>query len=188
MPGSDVTRKKIRDNVVTLLKGNTTAGNSVFSSRINKAFIEELPGIFIYTANDSPVYTRKNEVTFDRKVTLVIEVLVAQKQEADIVQDIADTILGEVEDILLPNPFLQIPAPWLTSPGPKIVSYTHLGPTNISRVDDLQEDLFGEIMELECEYHYEQNVIATLQDWLTFQAKYQIGDMTSEHLVDFPPP
>jgi len=85
MPGSDLIRKKIRDNVKSLLvAGATGAGTNVFVSRINKSFLEELPGIFIYITNDNPLNTRHFENTFDRTVTLVTEIIVAQKAETGI--------------------------------------------------------------------------------------------------------
>lgn len=195
MPGSDLTRKKIRDNVKSLLvAGVTGAGANVFISRINKTFIEELPGIFIYTTNDNPVHTRHFENTYDRTVTLVTEVIVAQKKDTDIIQDIADTIAGEIEDILLPNVFLQDPAPFVfgAAKGPKIISYIELGPTNLSRVDELQEDLFGIIIEFECGYHYEHFVPSSLltDPFNKFEEKFEIGDDDEEalRLVNIPTP
>jgi len=190
MPGSDLIRKKIRDTAQSLLiAAPTDAGGNVFVRRINKAFIEELPGIYIYTISDTPVITKKYEVTFDRSILLITEIVVSQINAVDNPQDRADIIAGQVEDTLLPNVYLQDPVPWgVPTPGPQIIDEIHLGPTNVSRVDELQEDLYGLIIEFECICHYTQlTPTGVLADFNRFEEKFDIDGEEATRLTEIPP-
>ncbi|MDX1602014.1 MAG: hypothetical protein R3209_03020 [Salinimicrobium sediminis] len=178
----------------SLLLGNTDAGSNIFISRVNKAFIEELPGIFIYTISDTPKQTSKTMTNFDRVCINHIEILVPEISESQTIQDEADIIAGQVEDILLPNMFLQYPPPPANSyavptppaAGPKIVNSIQVTDTQMARVDDTLEDVYGITLEITTEYYYCRATLQELQDFLRFGHDYKIGDETQENLTEIP--
>ena len=190
MAGADLKRKKVRDTVKALLLGNTDAGDKVFTSRINKAFLEELPGIFIYTPQDTPQLTRKMDQDFERLLLLNAEVIVDQKEEADIIEDIADVIAGQVEDILLPNIFLRNPPPqdWPNpvTPGDKLVNYIQLTDTLMSKADDIKEDAYGVILQFTCGYFYEKATTAFQKDFNRFGHDYKTDEKIAANLTEIP--
>jgi hypothetical protein len=195
MSGSDLVRKKVRDTIKSLLLSNTGAGLNVFTSRVNKAFGEELPAIFIYTPSDTPILTRKMEQNFNRNLTVNVEVIVDQKDEVDVIEDLADVIAGQVEDILLPNIFLQYPAPG-NSPynadplaGPKLVNYIQITDTNMVKADDIKEDAYGIVLQFTVEYYYCKQTNAFEEDFKRFGHTYITnGSDPSPNLTEIPPP
>lgn len=91
------TRKSIRDAVVALLDGNTSAGNNVYANRETTLWESELPAILVYTADESAEPRDASGRTYIRTLDLNIQI----KAEAnDTVDDDLDALATEVEDII----------------------------------------------------------------------------------------
>lgn len=188
MPGSDLDKKAIRDTVKALLLGNTDADDKVYTSRINKAFLEELPGIFIWTPRDTPQSTRKMDQDYNRICEVKIAVIVAEENESQVIQDEVDIITGQIEDLLLPNIYLQNPPPWVPPAGPKIVNYIQHDDSNSERADEIKEDTYGTVMDFICEYFYVRATLTDLQDFQRFGHDYKVNGQTAENLTEVSPP
>ena len=196
MPGSTLTRKKIRDNVKALLLGNTDAGNNVFISRVNKPFLEELPAIFIYTGTDTPRLTKKLETNYYTVCDLVIECVVSQNDENDIIQDQSDILAGQVQDIIDVNPFLQDPPPKSDryalpaqpEPGETIVSACQWAGLTESKADQMKEDVYGVAQSFACEYYFCKQQLQNLNDFNRFGDNFKQGDTEIPHLTEIPTP
>lgn len=95
-------RELIRKQAVALLLGHTSAGASVYASRvepfINNDWEQQLPAIVVYTMDESAELFSSAPREYRRKVELVIELHVAGNSGLD---DSLDTLAREVELILL---------------------------------------------------------------------------------------
>lgn len=94
-------RKKIRDNVKTLLTGQTSAGDNVFTSRGRDADESELPCIIIYTPEESKIPRSVQAKQYIRNLEVWVEIRV---QATDGVDDILDDLTDCVERLLVDNP------------------------------------------------------------------------------------
>lgn len=157
-------RTKVRDNLVSLLTGNTDAGSNVFSNREEPLFEEETEAINIYTRDGEPDQTRKFENEFKRNLQVFIEVLVRKTTQVTKPEDKAEIITGQIEDIILPNHFLQYPPPVNLqfgspqTPGPIIVDEVQLGMTTEGKTPEGLTDVASLITELKIKYSYEIKV------------------------------
>lgn len=87
--------------VTGLLKGQTAAGDNVFSSRVIAWDAEDLPGISVYTpAQKGANNTALKAPSFDSTLTLNIEIATVANDKWD---DELDCLCEEVEDRLLKN-------------------------------------------------------------------------------------
>lgn len=100
-------RKLIRQAVVALLTGATSAGARVQGTRVEPYRASQLPSISVYTLND-PTDT---SVTTDRERTHVLELEIAgfvAHTDAISVDDAMDDLAEEIEAAMLANPYLVI--------------------------------------------------------------------------------
>lgn len=163
MSGYQQERKKIRDNVVALLRGGFTPVEdaSINTMRVEPMFDTELSCINVYTRDDVPNRNHSHDVNFERQVEVLIEIMTRKTEQALIPEDSADVIAGAVEDRLLPNLHLQYPPPNNIqigsegTPGEEIVDRIELGPISETKVPDGLVDVFGLVIELSVTYNYE---------------------------------
>lgn len=88
-------RQQIRENIETVLTGLTTTGSNVFSGRVYPMASSNLPGLVIYTRDESCNYTSIGpQRTIERELTLTVEAYVAATSNID---DSIDTITAEIE-------------------------------------------------------------------------------------------
>lgn len=89
-------RKQIRDNIITAVTGLTTTGTKVFNHRAYPLGSNKLPGICVYTQDESTVYQSISPPrSVMRTLTVVIEAYVKATSGYD---DIIDQIALEVEE------------------------------------------------------------------------------------------
>ena len=94
-------RKNIRSALSTLLLGNTSAGNNVFSNRITPVWNNELPVILIYSEEEDAVPRDLRVSSYQRILNLTIECKAEANASLD---DDLDDLASEIEDILSSNP------------------------------------------------------------------------------------
>lgn len=128
-------RKIIRNTVKDLLLNNTSVGERVFVNRYTPLWQTEFPCICIYFKKDTPQPRPRGSYFYRRNLFLVVEVMVKASPSMD---DEIDDITLEVEDIVLPNLFLDGPY----QPDEKNASFEDLQDTDISLTADGQK-LFG---------------------------------------------
>lgn len=188
MAGSDLIRKKIRDNAQNLIiDAATLAGSSVYKSRPNKAFLEELPAVFLYTPEDVPqIDGAPKDQNFNKICTLRAEIIVNELGEFDTIEDIADVLAGEVEDVLLMNIHLQHPDPTAATPGDKILNKIMLGGTTCGPTNDILENSYGVVTEFQCEYYYCTATFPVTDDFNRFAHDYDQKGQVSENLTEIP--
>lgn len=91
-------RKSIRDNVVTTLTGLTTTGGNIYRTRVYPLAEDKLPGLAIYTRDESTGYeTMGIPRTQIRNLTVSVEIYVKGTSNYD---DTLDTICVEIEEAL----------------------------------------------------------------------------------------
>lgn len=91
-------RKLIRDNVTTTLTGLTTTGTNVYQTRVYPIAEDRLPGIAIYSSEESTLFGSMNPPrTQIRTLTLVVEIYVKAVDNYD---DTLDQICLEIEESL----------------------------------------------------------------------------------------
>lgn len=88
-----LTRKEIREKVVSILNNKTDAGNRVFATQARPVWQEQLPCILVYTPSDSREIDstpRRYRVTMDLRIEVVA-------QASDGLDDILDALGSQVE-------------------------------------------------------------------------------------------
>jgi hypothetical protein len=91
-------RKSIRDNVVTTLTGLATTGSNIYRTRVYPLAEDKLPGLAIYTRDESTGYeTMGIPRTQVRNLTVAVEIYVKGTSNYD---DTLDTICVEIEEAL----------------------------------------------------------------------------------------
>ena len=91
-------RKSIRDNITTTLTGLTTTGSRVFQTRLFPLATAKLPGLCIYTRNETTQYTT---VCKPRTQIRELEVLVEPYAKGtSSIDNTLDTIAVQVEEAL----------------------------------------------------------------------------------------
>lgn len=91
-------RTRIRQNLVTSLTGLANTGNNVFDSRVYPMNADTLPGICVYTENETTAYQSINPPrTLDKTITASIEIYV---QMIDTYDEVLDQISADVEEAL----------------------------------------------------------------------------------------
>jgi len=94
-------RQQIRDYVITLLTGLSTTGANVFSHRYYPMSDATIPGIIVYTEDESQSYqTIGPDRTIKHELTLRIEAFVKSVSNYD---DTLDDISVEIMNALSPN-------------------------------------------------------------------------------------
>ena len=162
MSGYTGTRKSIRDNVVSLLKGGITGVSdaSISSCRAEPMYSEELKAINVYTGEDVCNTNKKYDFEFERTVELRIEIMVRRSTNI-IPEDVADAIAGKIEDRLLPNKFLQYPPSENLQigsegdPGTEIIQEIMLQSIGEAKTAEGLEDVYALIMLFSVIYQYE---------------------------------
>ncbi|OFZ54974.1 MAG: hypothetical protein A2428_03110 [Bdellovibrionales bacterium RIFOXYC1_FULL_54_43] len=98
-------RTKIREAVVDLLKGATSAGMNVFPSRIGPLWNMPLPLILIYLRDETVSPISSLPKPRERKPQLAIEVRANAADET--AEATLDSIAAEIEQIMDANPRLR---------------------------------------------------------------------------------
>lgn len=90
-------RTTIRNAVVTMLTGSTTAGSNVYANRMTRNWTSELPAILIYMLDETNVPRDVRSNQYIRTLQLLIEIRTQATTNVD--TDIDDIAL-EVEDLI----------------------------------------------------------------------------------------
>lgn len=91
-------RTRIRQHLVTSLTGLANTGNNVFDSRVYPMNADTLPGICVYTENETTAYQSINPPrTLDKTITASVEIYV---QMIDTYDEVLDQISADVEEAL----------------------------------------------------------------------------------------
>jgi hypothetical protein len=96
-------RQQIREQVVTLCTGLTTTGSRVYDTRLYNLDSDDLPGLVIYTQNESSTKSTLSPSTYERELDVLIE---GYAQANNDIEDTLDTISKEVEDAIGADPLL----------------------------------------------------------------------------------
>ena len=88
-------RQQIRDGVVSAVTGLTTTGARVFASRIYPLDKSELPGLCVFTINETS--ERASRDTLMRELSVIVEAYVRANDNYD---DVIDSIAAEVEQAI----------------------------------------------------------------------------------------
>lgn len=95
-------RETLRKKAVELLLGQTSAGQSVYASRvepfISRSWEQELPAIVVYTMDESAELFSAAPREYQRRVELVVEIHAAGDASLD---DTLDSVARQVETVLL---------------------------------------------------------------------------------------
>ena len=161
MSGYGTTRKDLRDNIRLLLLNLTSAGENVFTERVQPLFPEEVSSIVISIISDTPNRQDKIDWNYDRIIVGKIQISVRRTSSIDKPEDVADEIAGLIEDRLLPNIYMQYPPPTTIQlpggegdPGSEIVDNFDLQELLFAKTDEGETDVFGINMEFTAIYHY----------------------------------
>ena len=106
------TRKRIRDNVVALLKGQNEYGlktdcdNRVYGNRPSPLFNGEAPCILVYTPEQESEIQTDAPRNYENTTDVMVEILVAVEEGFD---DQMDQIADQVETILFLHQYLPTP-------------------------------------------------------------------------------
>lgn len=91
-------RTRIRQNLVSSLTGLANTGSNVFDSRVYPMNADTLPGICVYTENETSTYQSINPPrTLDKTITASVEIYV---QMIDTYDEVLDQISADVEEAL----------------------------------------------------------------------------------------
>lgn len=97
-------RTQIRQAVVTLLKGNTSAGNNVFEARVYALDDPKLPALLVYTKQETVgEQTIGYPRTQQRELQLTVEAYVKARGKVD---EDTDTLALEIEQLIAADPSL----------------------------------------------------------------------------------
>jgi hypothetical protein len=97
-------RQQIRERVGTLLTGLTTTGGRVYQSRVYPVAAANLPGLTLYTAEESAeIMTLGSPRRSERTLSLIVE---ARAKATTNLDDTLDTICKEVEIAMAADPTL----------------------------------------------------------------------------------
>ena len=91
-------RTRIRQNIVTTLKGLTDTESNVFDTRIYPMNLDTLPGICVYTAGETSSYLSISPPrTLDKSIAVAVEIYVKM---IDTYDEKLDQIAADVEEAL----------------------------------------------------------------------------------------
>lgn len=90
-------RKDIRHAVVNILKGQTKAGDRVYTNRVRSLFADSEPSILVYTRSEITTPREMGNKTLRRSLQLAIELRAEAKDGLD---DLFDDLSDEVEQLL----------------------------------------------------------------------------------------
>jgi len=97
-------RQQIREQIVTLCTGLTTTGTRVYDTRLyNLDPADNLPGIVIYTQNESSEKSTISPSTYERELEVIIE---GYAQANSNIEDTLDTISLEIENAIGADPLI----------------------------------------------------------------------------------
>lgn len=97
-------RTQIRNAVTALLKGNTTAGNNVFESRVYAIDEPKLPALLIYTKMETVgEQSMSRPRTQHRELMVVVEIYVKARGNVD---EDTDMLALEIEQLIAADPSL----------------------------------------------------------------------------------
>jgi len=91
-------RTRIRQNIVTTLKGLSDTKSNVFDSRIYPMNMDTLPGICVYTASETSNYLSISPPrTLDKSIAVAVEIYVKM---IDTYDEKLDQIAADIEEAL----------------------------------------------------------------------------------------
>ncbi len=95
-------RTQIRNAVTALLTGNTSAGNTVYESRIYPLNSPKLPALLVYTKEETLLEQSMSKPrTMQRQIQLVIEIYAKGSSNVD---ETIDGLAAEIEQLLGGDP------------------------------------------------------------------------------------
>lgn len=96
-------RQKIRSTLLTLLKGNTDAGERVFVNPVHNHQDENLPEIAIHYVSESPIEeTSVAPIEYQRTLNLMVEAVASGKTSQELT-DTLDQLTDQIEQIVIPE-------------------------------------------------------------------------------------
>lgn len=131
-------RIAIRNAVVDLLLGNTSADQSVFSSRDNPLWQSEFPAILIRTSEETAVRESTQSKRYYRNLTLLIDVKVTATEGSD---EALDNLVNEIETLIANGPDF----------GATVLN-SLLTKTEISVNSEAEQDVGVATLTYECKY------------------------------------
>lgn len=99
-------RQKIREAIVSLLKGNTDAGDNVLSNSEVPIQEGDLPAIRIYTLAEDVQFINNAHQQYERKLSLNIEATTFDQNENDL-ENKMDDLAEQIETIIGNNELLK---------------------------------------------------------------------------------
>jgi hypothetical protein len=91
-------RKLIRDKIVTLLTGATSAGSKIFPCQSRPVGEDQLPCILVYTNSESVDIFQESPRQYERKTSISIEIQAAADET---LEDTLDGIAEQIENKLM---------------------------------------------------------------------------------------
>ncbi|SDI55512.1 hypothetical protein [Pseudomonas abietaniphila] len=162
-------RELIRKQAVAQLLGRTSAGASVFASRvaplITNGWQDELPAIIVYTMDESGVIFNSAPREYLRTVQLVVEIHASADAALD---DTLDAICRQVENLLLQDDTLG-----------DTVNDLRYAQTRMVIRDEGDELLGGCRIVFNAEYldrHPDDNFNDSLPNFNTLNTEYSLGN------------
>ncbi len=93
-------RKLIRDQVVSILSGQTDAGTNVYANRQTSLWETELPAILVYTKQETAESRDNSGSQYIRTLHLLVEI---KAEATSLVDDALDEIALDVEGLFAAN-------------------------------------------------------------------------------------
>ena len=133
-------RAAIRSALANMLSGETAAEANVYPYRETNLWRSELPAILIYTNQEPAIPESLRGARYIRTLELTVEVRV-EKGDSESVDDAVDTLLAEIETLVLAD----------SSIGGTVLSTTQTN-TEIRVDSDADRDIGVGVLTFECKY------------------------------------
>lgn len=134
-------RKEIRHAIGNVLRGNTSVGDHVYVSRTRKLPKTAMPGILVYTLEESAEIFNAAPRLLERVLSVGIQIVARADEDLD---DVLDGIAWEVERIMSENQTLG-----------GLVSDIVLSRTDIALTDEGDNQHGGAILSYDVTYYTE---------------------------------
>ena len=142
-------RTTIRQAFVAILKGNTTAGNNVFDSRLYNMSEQSLPAIIIFSNSEEVITaTLSPPRCQNRTVKITVECYAKASSQVNV---IIDELAAEIEQLIITNPIL-----------PKICKDCRLESTDINLNSDGDQPVAVASLVFSVSYRTKENAPDTI--------------------------
>lgn len=171
-----ISRKSIKDRLVSLLKGRTYAGQNVKASRSIPTDIDDLPIILIYLKNESIEIFDESPRTYKREARFIIESVITGDNDCE-ADDLVEEMTGKIEDELGKDEALgfgqEVDDSWFEE-------------IQFQSEADGQSPVAATIATFTVRYYTKPNIVDCAPDFDTVHIDWQVGhnEESSDEVID----